>query len=116
MMRSSLKRWVIRSFESILLEPGNADAVAFLDNRDARTDRGNTADSLVTRDERELWLQRPIAGRGMKVGVAHATSFGLDQDLALARRRYINLHGNQRLAEMLDEGSLHLLCHSFIPV
>jgi hypothetical protein len=63
----------------------------------------------MTRREGKLGLQRPIAGRGVKVGVAHAAGLGLDQDLARAGCRDINLHEHQRLAEMLDERSLHFL-------
>ena len=93
------------------VEPGHADAVAFFDDLDARADRGDTADGLMTRDERQLGLQRPVAGRGMKVGVAHAAGLGLDQDLAGAGCRDIDLPDHQRLAEMLDERGLHLICH-----
>ena len=67
------------------VEPRHADAVAFLDDRDARADRGDAADGLVAGDERQLRLQRPVAGRGVKVGVADAAGLGLDQDLARAR-------------------------------
>ena len=93
------------------VEPWHADAVALFDDRDAGADRGDAADGLMTRNERQLGLQRPVAGRGMKVGVAHAAGLGLDQDLARAGRRDIDLHAHQRLAELLDERSLHLLGH-----
>ena len=67
------------------VEPGHADAVAFFDDRDARADGGDKSDGLMTRNERQLGLQRPVAMRGMKIGVAHAAGLGLDQDLARAR-------------------------------
>ena len=73
------------------VEPGHADAVALFDNLDAGADRGDTADGLMTRGEWELGLQRPVAGRGVKVGVAHTTGLGLDQDLARTGCRDINL-------------------------
>src|ERR1700691_6220202 len=93
------------------VEPGHADAVALFDNRDARADRGDTPNGLVTRYEGKLGLKRPVAGRGMKVGVAHAAGLGLDQDLPRARYRDINLHAHQWFAEMFDERSLHPSCH-----
>ena len=73
------------------IEPGHADAVALFDDRDAGADRGDAADGLMTRNERELGLERPVAGRGMKVGVAHTAGLGLDQYLAGAGRRDVTL-------------------------
>jgi hypothetical protein len=67
------------------IEPWHSDPVAFLDDLDTCPDRSNATDRFVTRNERKLRLQWPIARRGMEVGVTYAAGFGLDQDLARAR-------------------------------
>jgi hypothetical protein len=64
------------------VEPRYSDPVAFSNNLDTGPDRGNAADGLMTGNERQLWLQRPIACRRMEIRVAHAAGLGLDQDLA----------------------------------
>ena len=64
------------------IEPRDADAVAFLDVRNAGADGGDMADALMARDEGRLGLDRPIAVRGVQVGVADAARRDLDEDLA----------------------------------
>ena len=64
------------------IEPGDADAVAFLDVRDAGAHRGDVAHTLVARDEWRCGLDRPVAVGGMQVGVTHAARRDLDEDLA----------------------------------
>ena len=93
------------------IEPRNADAVAFLDMRDARADGGDMADALVARDEWRLGLDRPIAVRRVQVRVADAARRDLDKDLAglWARHRY--LLNNQRLIELTDDCRFHGLGH-----
>src|ERR1700730_5811471 len=61
------------------MEPGHADPIAFPDDLDAGAHRCNAADGFVARDERTFWLERPVAGRSMEVGVTHPASLGLDQ-------------------------------------
>ena len=79
-------RQAILAMTASRVEPGHADPVALLDDRDAGADRGDEADGLMARNERQLGLQRPVAGRGMEIGVADAAGLGLDQDLAGAGR------------------------------
>jgi len=42
-------------------------------------------------DERQGGFERPIATRGMKIGVAYATVIGLYEDLAQSRSRELTL-------------------------
>jgi hypothetical protein len=73
------------------VEPGHPDAVALLDDRHPRSRGDDPSDALMARNERERGLERPVAARGMKIGVAHAAGLGLDQDLASSRRGNIPL-------------------------
>src|SRR5580700_1445404 len=52
----------------------------------------------------------------MEVGVTHAASLGLEQNLARARRRNLPLLLHQRLAEMLDSGDMHFTGHWITPL
>jgi hypothetical protein len=93
------------------IEPGDADAVAFPDVRDAGAHGGDMTDAFVTRDERRLGLHRPIAVRGMQVGVADAARRDPDEDLAGAGVRHGNLLDNEGLPEFTDDCCFHGLGH-----
>ena len=56
-------------------------------------------------------LHRPVAARGMEIGVADAAGLGLDQNLAGLGRGDVPFLKHQRLAELLDNRGLHLTCH-----
>jgi hypothetical protein len=71
------------------VEPWHADAVALFDNLDPRANCDDAADGLMTRSEWELGLRRPVAGRCVKVRVAHTTRLGLNKDLTSAGFRDI---------------------------
>lgn len=87
----------------------HADSVTLLDGRDASAKRRD--DAFVARRKRQRRLQGPVASGGMKVGMANATSFRLDQNLARAGLGHVEFLQDQRLAEMFDLGGLHLACH-----
>ena len=93
------------------VEPGQTNPVAFLDDLDARSDGDHRPDALVSGNERERGLQRPIAVRGVQIGVADAAGLGLDDDLTGARSRNFPLPDDQRLSELLDDRRSHLVCH-----
>ena len=63
-------------------EPRDGDAVAFGDARDAGTDPLHDADAFVPGDEGRRRLHRPVAVRGVDVGVAQARCLHLHQHLA----------------------------------
>jgi hypothetical protein len=69
------------------IKPRHTHPIAFLHDRDTRAHGGDAADALMTRREWRGRLERPVAIRGMEVGVADAASFRLDHDLAWAWRR-----------------------------
>ena len=52
-----------------------------------------------------------VAMGRMEIGVTHATSLGLDQNLARTGRGNVHFSKRQRLSELLDDSSLHLGCH-----
>jgi hypothetical protein len=58
-------------------------------------------------NEGKLWFQRPIATRSMKIGVAHATCFRLDEYLSRPDCGYIPFLQYQWFAELLDNSGLH---------
>ena len=93
------------------VEPGHAHAIARLHRGHARADGGYQADAFVARRERRLGLHRPVAFCGMEVGVAYAAGLGLDQDLARSGRGNVVLPEHQGLAELLDDGGVHLAGH-----
>ena len=93
------------------IEPGNADAVAFLDVGDARSDRGDMADAFMAGNEGRVGLDRPVALGRVQIGVAHAGRGDLHEDLARSDRWDRCLLNDQRLAECADDGRLHGSCH-----
>src|SRR5262249_36076766 len=97
------------------VKPGHADPITLLDVCHSRADRGDIADPLVTRDERRLGLDRPIAIERMKVGMANARRGDLHQDFAGARRWNVHFLDLERLAEFPHYGGLHCLAHGQAP-
>ena len=89
----------------------HADAVALFHRCHARAQSNDDADGLVTRDEGQGGLERPIALGGVQVGVTDAAGLGLDQDLARAGGRDIPFLDLQRFLERRDHGALHLGGH-----
>ena len=67
------------------IEPGHADAVAFLHVRDAGAHGDDMTDALMARDEGRLRLDRPVAVDRVQVRVADAARRDLDEDLTGAR-------------------------------
>ena len=67
-------------------EPGDRDPVADLVVVHILSQLFDNADALVSRDERRGRLDRPIALRGVDVGVAEPAGLHPDQDLAGCRR------------------------------
>src|SRR6185436_11878905 len=88
------------------VQPGHADTVAFLDPADPSADLGDIADAFVARDERQAGLDRPVADRGMQVGMTDAGGDDLDQHLA-AR----DFWDGDGLPEGVDDGRFHFACH-----
>ncbi len=93
------------------VEPGHADSVALLDDGHPGAQCDNDADRLVTGNEGRGRLQRPVAVRGMQVGVADAARFGLHQNLAWSGRWDIPFLEHQRLSDRGDDRGLHLVGH-----
>jgi hypothetical protein len=62
------------------------------------------ADALVAGDERRRGLDRPVAARGVDVGVAQATHLDLDADLPWLERWHRDLLDGQWAAELVHDG------------
>src|SRR5665213_548075 len=85
------------------VKPGHAYPVALLNDRYARSDGADHSDSLMAGHKRECWLHRPVAMRRMEIGVAHAASLGLHQNLPRTGRGDVHFSKRQRFAELLDD-------------
>src|SRR5476649_1896298 len=95
------------------IEPGHTNAVPFFHGRDTRADGGDYADTLMARDERQRGLQRPVAVRGMQIGMTDATGLGLDQYLPSTGRWNVDFLQHQWFAERFDNSRLHFAFHDF---
>jgi len=93
------------------IEPGDSDPVALLHDGHARSNGCDQADGLMAGNEGERGLRRPVAMRGMEIGVAYAARLGLDQDLSRAGRRDVQFAKLQRLSKLLNYCGLHLERH-----
>jgi hypothetical protein len=60
-------------------------------------------------------LYRPIALRGVQVGVAYAARLDLHHDVAGARLRHLDLLDSQRLVELTHYSGFHGLVHGSAP-
>ena len=90
------------------VEPGNADRISFFYGRDALTDGSHVTRAFVTRDEGQLWFDRPIAIGRMNVSVAHSASYDFYQDLAFARFRHRNVFNRKWFSKFVNNGSFHI--------
>jgi hypothetical protein len=93
------------------IHPRHADPVTKLHDLDAGTDLDDDADAFMAGDEWRGRLDRPVAARGMQIGMAHPARLGLDQYLPGTGGRDFECPKRQRLAEGLDDGSLHHVRH-----
>src|SRR5690349_19250979 len=93
------------------IQPRNADAIAFLKVLHTIAHRCDVSDTLMSWNERKAGLDRPVAVRGMKVGVADARSLYIDQNLARSRVRNGYFFNRKRLAKCMDHRTLHVMCH-----
>ena len=93
------------------VEPGHTDPVTLLHDSHASSDGGDQPDGFMARNEWKRGLQRPVAMRGMEIGVANTAGLGLDQDLAHLGRGYVKLPKHQRFSEPLHNRGLHFMCH-----
>jgi hypothetical protein len=98
-----------------VVQPGDADRVAFLEPAYTGTERGDDAGALVSGDESRRRFHRPIAVRGVQVGVADAGGDDLHEHLAGAWRGYRDLFDRQRLAERMHDRRAHHLRHGHSP-
>jgi hypothetical protein len=89
------------------MQPWNADSIALFDYRDACTDRGHAADALMSRDERQLGLHRPITVRRVDICMAHSAKLRLHENFADTWVRDIPFPQNQRPFELLDHRDVH---------
>lgn len=97
------------------VEPGHADPVTLLHGRHASAERGDTANALMARGERQRRLQRPVSVSRMQIGVADAAGLGFDKDLSRTRCGNVEFLEDQGFAELLDLRCLHLV-HVFVLV
>jgi hypothetical protein len=89
-------------------EPRDGDPVADADLlAGVGPERLDDPHALVARDQRQRGLDRPVAVRGMDVGVAEAAGLDPDEHLAVARLRLGDVLDGQRLGEIVDDGGLH---------
>ena len=77
-----------------------------LEALDAIAHRGDDADDLVSRHERQLGL-RQLAIDDMQIGAAHRARADLDQDLARARLGGRNLSRAERLPLGMKDHRFH---------
>ncbi len=91
------------------VQPGRAHPVALLQMGDARAHGGHLAHALMPRDEGGGGLHRPVAHRGMQVGVADPACPHPDQDLPGPHLRHRHLAYLQGRAKARHHGGLHRL-------
>ncbi|MCY1293477.1 hypothetical protein D9M70_427380 [compost metagenome] len=89
------------------VQPGHADAVAFLHPGHPGAHRGDVADALVPGNERQARLHRPVALGGVQVGVADAGRLDLHQHLPGAGQGDFHFLDPQRFAEGVDYRGFH---------
>ena len=86
-------------------KPREHDVVAGLDVRDARPDLLDHARALVPEDRRQE--RRVDVLDDVEVRVADAARGHADRDLALFRRVELDLLDDERLVELVEDGSPH---------
>ena len=85
-------------------EPRHRDPVAECDLGHAPAELAHDADALVAGDERRSRLHRPVAVRGVDVGMAEARRLHLDQDLPRIEGGARDLVDRQARREVMDDG------------
>ncbi len=100
-------RQAILAMTTRRVEPRNADPVALLHDRNARSNGRYQTDALMSRNEREFGFQRPVSMRGMEIGVAYAAGLRLNQDLPRPGSRNVPFPNHQGLSEFFNNCGLH---------
>jgi len=90
------------------VQPSNADSIAFPQMCNTRPERDSNPRSFVSRREGKIRLHRPIAVGRMQVSVADSACDNLHQGLPWPRLGYWDLSQHQRIAELFDDGCLHV--------
>src|SRR6266540_4183649 len=88
-------------------EPRQGDPVAGGYLGHPGTEALHDPDPLVAGDEGQVWLDRPVAVRGVDVGVAQAGGLDPDDDLTRARLGFGYVLDQQRFGEVVDDGGFH---------
>jgi hypothetical protein len=88
-------------------QPGDGHPVALGDLGDPGPKGGDDADPLMAGDQRQLWLDRPVAMGGVDVGVAQPGRLHPHQDLPESRLRHRHLLQLQGRLELMDHGCQH---------
>lgn len=76
--------FAILAAQAGVVQPGDADSIAFVEFGDAGTEGCDNSGRLVPGDERRRRLDRPVALCGMQIGMAYAAGDDLHQYLAWA--------------------------------
>ena len=97
-----------------VVQPRHADQIALLDVGDAGPECRDGADALVTGNQGQLRLHRPIAVHGVQVGVADTTRRHLDQYLARPGRGYGHILDHERVPELVHACRLHRFRHGLV--
>ena len=97
-----------------VVQPRHADQIALLDVGDAGPECRDGADALVTGNQGQLRLHRPIAFHGVQVGVADTARHHLDQYLARPGRGYGHVLDHERCPELVHDCRLHRFRHSLV--
>ena len=89
-------------------EPRDGDPIALGDLlAGVGPERLDDPHALVTRNQRQRRLDRPIAVRGVNVRVAEPAGLDSNEDLAVTRLRPGDVLDAQRLGEVTNDGGLH---------
>src|SRR5699024_5698606 len=88
-------------------QPGVADHLADFDISDAGADLLHSPHTLMTRNERNLRLDRPVPLRGVQIGVAHTRGDEFDQRLSGTGFGDRIVSDDELLAEALDDCCFH---------
>jgi hypothetical protein len=69
----------------------------------------------VARNKWESGLHRPVTVGRVEIGVTYSAGFGFHKYLVCSRRGNVPFHEFQRLSELLDNRSVHLDGHGYLP-
>jgi len=90
-----------------IAKPGDGDAVTLFDFCNASAYALNDADALVTGDEREIRLDRPITVGCVDIRVTQAGGFNFDDDLPRFRVWLGNVFHAERSCEITHNCCFH---------